>query len=88
MITQPDQIKFGLAQHDGLPTQCIGCDVLNYCYGECPKNRFLESVDGERGLNYLCEGYRYFFRHVKPFMKFMANELAHERSPANVMHLK
>jgi len=41
--------------------------------------------DGESGLNYLCAGYKRFFRHVGPYMKFMANELRHQRSPANVM---
>ena len=41
--------------------------------------------DGEPGLNYLCAGYKLFFKHVDPYMKFMANELRHQRPPANVM---
>ncbi|MGV3509899.1 MAG: anaerobic sulfatase-maturation protein [Sphingobacteriaceae bacterium] len=88
MLLEPRQIKFGLDKYDSLPQQCKTCDVLNYCYGECPKNRFSTTSSGEPGLNYLCEGYKLFFRHVKPYMKFMANELAHQRSPANVMRLK
>ena len=85
MLMQPEQIKFGLDKYDSLPQQCKTCDVFSYCFGECPKNRFLTTLEGEGGLNYLCEGYKFFFRHVKPYMKFMANELAQARSPANVM---
>jgi len=40
--------------------------------------------DGKQGLNYLCEGYKMFFIHVEPYMKFMAEELKNKRPPANV----
>jgi len=36
-------------------------------------------------LNYLCAGYKTFFHHVDPYMRFMARELAANRAPANVM---
>ena len=85
MLLNPEQIKFGNDKYYSLPRQCKECDVVNYCYGECPKNRFLKTSEGEPGLNYLCEGYKFFFRQVKPYIKFMANELSHQRSPANVM---
>lgn len=86
MLLLPEQQKFGNDKYDSLPRQCKECDVYRYCRGECPKNRFTNTKMGEAGLNYLCDGYKLFFRHVKPHMKFMANELAHERSPANIMY--
>ncbi len=42
------------------------------CNGECPKNRFISTPDGEPGLNYLCAGYKAFFQRVDEAMKIMA----------------
>ena len=79
------QARFGQAKRDALPRQCRECAYLFACNGECPKNRFLRTADGEPGLNYLCEGYRMFFAHVAPYMDFMKRELLAGRAPANVM---
>ena len=68
-----------------LPAQCRRCAFGFACHGECPKNRLCHTVDGEAGLNYLCNGYLQFFRHVAPYMDFMAEEWRAERAPANVM---
>ncbi|OQB38334.1 MAG: Anaerobic sulfatase-maturating enzyme [Candidatus Hydrogenedentes bacterium ADurb.Bin179] len=81
----PQQRAFGEAKRDRLPRQCRECPVLFVCHGECPKHRFMKTADGEPGLNYLCEAYRHFFTCVDPYMRFMANELRHQRPPANVM---
>ncbi len=66
------QKKFGRDKLDGLPQYCLRCDFQSVCNGECPKNRFTRSPDGEPGLNYLCPGYVAFFTHVDPAMKLMA----------------
>jgi uncharacterized protein len=79
------QRQFGEAKRDRLPAYCRRCEVRFACHGECPKNRFLKAPDGEPGLNYLCGGYKRFFAHIDAAMRFMADELAHERAPANVM---
>jgi uncharacterized protein len=79
------QQKFGEAKESTLPRYCRECDVRFACNGECPKHRFLTTPDGEPGLNYLCAGYKMFFHHIDPAMRFMASELAAQRAPANVM---
>ncbi len=79
------QQEFGEAKDSSLPAYCRTCDVRFACNGECPKHRFTATPDGEPGLNYLCAGYKAFFHHVDPHMRFMAAELAAERPPANVM---
>jgi len=79
------QQSFGEAKETTLPKYCRECSVRFACNGECPKHRFATTPDGEPGLNYLCAGYKRFFTHVDPYMRFMAAELAAERAPANVM---
>ena len=72
LLDHPRQKAFGEAKKATLPNYCIDCDVLEMCNGECPKNRFLAAPDGEPGLNYLCEGYRQFFNHCRPFVSEVA----------------
>ncbi len=85
IVTSDQQRAFGLAKRDTLPRYCRDCEVRFACNGECPKNRFITTPDGEPGLNYLCAAYKAFFGHIDTPMKFMANELAHQRPPANIM---
>lgn len=85
MMYSEKQIQFGQQKKDSLPNKCKECRYLFACNGECPKNRFLTTEDGEPGLNYLCKGYYQFFDHVAPYMDFMKKELLAERPPANVM---
>lgn len=79
LLDHPEQIAFGKAKKNTLPRYCLSCEVLDMCNGECPKNRFITSPDGEAGLNYLCEGYRYFFNHCRPFVSEVARVWREER---------
>jgi uncharacterized protein len=72
MIGSEKQDAFGKLKAI-LPKYCSGCEVLQMCNGECPRNRFLASPDGEPGLNYLCAGYKYFFTHCKPFVEAVSS---------------
>ena len=78
------QQQFGMDKYAKLPAQCKNCEFLFACNGECPKNRFAFTADGEPGLNYRCSGYKRYFRHVAPYMDFMKQELEAGRPPANV----
>ena len=87
LVASPQQKKFGEDKRDTLPRMCRVCEVRFACNGECPKHRFLTTPDGEFGLNYLCAGYKYFFKHIDPYMKFMAAELRAGRPAANIMQI-
>ncbi len=85
IVVMDKQRDFGLAKRDTLPDYCRQCEVRFVCNGGCPKNRIINTPTGDPGLNYLCAGYKAFFTHIDEPMRFMADELAHRRSPANVV---
>jgi uncharacterized protein len=58
------QERFGRAKEGTLPAYCRRCEYEFACFGECPKNRFIKTPEGEPGLNYLCGGWKRFFSHI------------------------
>ena len=87
LMTSDTLGKFGREKQDRLPQYCRDCDVLFACNGECPKNRFVQTPDGEAGLNYLCEGYQFFFHHINRPMRIMAESLRRNVAPASIMKM-
>jgi serine-type anaerobic sulfatase-maturating enzyme len=81
------QREFGQSKLTSLPRYCRECEVLFACHGECPRNRFILAPDGEPGLNYLCAGYKQFFKHVDQPMKTMAKLLRHGRFADEIMQM-
>ena len=75
MMYGEKQNAFARMKQGSLPTQCRECEWLFACNGECPKNRILTTVTGERGLNYLCSAYRQFFSHIATRMDLMKKEI-------------
>jgi len=69
------QVKFGYAKNETLPQQCGACPYLTDCWGECPKNRIIRTANGEPGLNYLCRGFKKFFKHALPEVDRMVADL-------------
>ena len=79
LVDSPVQVTFGRNKASSLPAQCRRCEVLFACHGGCPKDRFATSVDGEPGLNHLCDGYTAFFTHTRPAFARMAELLVSGR---------
>ena len=85
MVNSPQQIRFGNDKLDSLPKFCRECEVRFACNGECPKHRFIQTPDGEDGLNYLCPAYKKFFNHIDPHMQTMTRLLQNDEAPARIM---
>ncbi len=87
LVGSEAQRRFGLDKRDTLPRYCRECAVRFICNGGCPKDRLLTTLDGEPGLNYLCEGFKTFFTHIDQPMKTMASLIQQQRPPADIMFM-
>ena len=87
LVASERQRAFGQKKFDSLPKYCRDCEVLFACFGECPRNRFIETPDGEPGLNFLCAGYKRFFKHIDPSMRIMAELIRQGRHADEIMHM-
>jgi uncharacterized protein len=85
MVEESLQSGFGVFKQSTLPVWCEKCDVLAACRGGCPKHRFLETCQGEAGLQYLCAGYKKFFRHIRKYLRLMTTLLENGLPPSYVM---
>jgi uncharacterized protein len=72
LVFTPQQVGFGFGKRDYLPDYCRQCSYLKACYGECPRNRFVRTPDGDVGLNYLCPGLKRFFAHADERLQELA----------------
>jgi uncharacterized protein len=87
MVASERQRQFGLDKRDSLPRYCRECDVRFACHGECPKNRFLTTPDGEPGLNHLCVGWKAFFHRANEPIQTMATLMRMGRPASDVMRV-
>ncbi|NLG97681.1 MAG: anaerobic sulfatase maturase [Chloroflexi bacterium] len=87
LISLPAQYRFGIDKKESLPAYCRACEVRFICNGGCPKNRVMNTPDGEPGLNALCAGYRAFFNYIDRPMNLMAALLRANRAPAEIKRL-
>lgn len=72
LILSEQQVVFGKRKSETLPNRCRECAFLFTCYGECPKNRIVDSKDGSGKVNWLCEGLKAFFEHTRQPLQLMA----------------
>lgn len=85
------QENFGRAKEASLPKQCRDCSYQFACFGECPKNRFIKTLAGEPGLNYLCRGWNKFFKHADPYLTAIVEAMgykAHKKINSSAMAIK
>lgn len=85
LVESPAQQAFGAAKEETLPGYCKRCPYLFACHGECPKNRFTATPDGEPGLNYLCPSYKHYFGHITQYMNAMAQLVSRGLPASHIM---
>jgi uncharacterized protein len=84
LASSKKQNRFRMDKLKSLPRYCLECEVRFACNGGCPKNRIIQTPNGKPGLNYLCQGYKMFYKHMDRPMKIMADLYKQKRSLADV----
>ena len=75
MMDSEKQKSFGNSKHNSLPENCKECGYLSMCHGGCPAHRNVFVNNNVPGLNYLCDGYKYFLKGALPKFQAMARAL-------------
>ena len=87
LLESPVQRAFGQAKLDKLPRYCRECEVRAMCNGGCPKDSIIQTPDGDAGLNYLCAGYKRFFKHCRPYVARLAALRRAGQQPERLMEM-
>ena len=85
LAASEEQLQFGLAKRDSLPSVCRTCDIRFACQGGCPKHRFLKTSDGKVGLNYYCRSMKQFMKHAGPCLQAMSRLIRSGRPVSDIM---
>ena len=78
MVYSPEQRKFGCRKRDNLLTCCKECPYGFACNGGCLKDRFIKTLDGQPGLNYLCSGIKRFLTYADPHLQHIVARIQGE----------
>jgi uncharacterized protein len=81
MVYSPQQRKFGCDKRDTLTDYCRQCSYRFACNGDCPKNRFIKTPDGQPGLSYLCSGIKRFLEYADPYLRRIVSEIRQRSLP-------
>ena len=87
LVGSEKQRKYGQDMLNSLPNYCLECALRFACNGSCPKNRSIETQNGEPSLNYLCEGHKTFFNHIDHPMRIMAALLRQNQEAGAIMQI-
>ncbi len=85
MVERSVASGFGPHKEESLPRWCRECEMLNACWGGCPKHRFATSPYGEPGLHYLCAGYKKFFMYIRKYQRVMTTLVENGLPASRVM---
>ncbi|WP_081352151.1 anaerobic sulfatase maturase [Cutibacterium avidum] len=85
LVSTDTMREFSKKKNLQLTQQCRRCPHLRMCQGGCPKDRFMTSIDGEEGQNYLCPGYFHFYSSIRPDLVVMARLVRANRAPAEIL---
>ena len=87
LVASEQQRPFGRPSWTRCPGSASSARCASSATAAAPRTASWSPATATPNLNYLCEGYKSFFRHIDQPMRMMAEELRNRRAPANVMRV-
>jgi uncharacterized protein len=84
MVQQSMSTGFG-DKEANLPLACLDCEVLNACWGGCPKYRFGTTRFGDKGQYYLCDSNKRFLKYIRKYLHGMAQLIENDLPVSLIM---
>ncbi len=73
LVFSARQQDFAFRKQQELAYECIHCEHGTWCWGQCPRHRFVQTAQSAHPLNYLCLGFKQFYNHSKAHINQIAN---------------
>ncbi len=73
LVFSARQQDFAFKKQQELAYECLHCAHGTWCWGQCPRHRFVKTAESTHPINYLCLGFKQFYAHAKPQIKHIAN---------------
>lgn len=64
IVESEQQVSFGTDKQATLTDACKQCEYLKLCHGGCPAHRINDIGERDMKHNYLCEGYKIYYKHT------------------------
>lgn len=87
LANTPRQLAFGEAKRSTLTWECKECPWYQFCGGDCPKDRFSLSQDGETNHSFLCQGLKHFFSYASPRLQQIMEWSRQGKAPSEIMKI-
>ena len=84
MVARSLETGFGVNKETALPLSAGNATCCRPA-GGLPETPFPDTYTGEPGLHYLCPGYKKFFRHIRKYLRAMAQLLENGLPASRVM---
>ncbi|HLP60496.1 MAG TPA: anaerobic sulfatase maturase [Candidatus Deferrimicrobium sp.] len=77
LLSSPVLANFA-AQKNKWHNRCAQCEYLEFCCGDCLKNRFYTQTNPAQ-LSWLCKGWQIFYQHTLPSFRDLAEKIRQSR---------
>ncbi len=85
IVASEKQHRFSREKKENLAPECLQCDHLKLCNGDCPKHRFYRTDGTNTEKSYFCSAYKKLFSYMSPYLEKMSHLILSGRPASDIM---